>query len=164
MAYNNGFPVTYQQLQQPMYYQPQGQYPNNQVGNNQYVNPAYTNAQYSGSNQQYNNSQTQIGESNINWVQGEAGARSWSVAPGKSVLLMDSEGNTFYIKTADASGMPMPLRIFDFQERPTSGNNSHGQTEVVDTSQFVTKEDLDKKMDEILSLMAEKSVKNESSV
>lgn len=53
----------------------------------------------------------------ILWVQGEAGARSYMVAPGASVLLMDSDSEAFYIKSADPSGMPMPLRIFDYKER-----------------------------------------------
>ena len=30
-------------------------------------------------------------DSGFNWVQGEAGAKSWFVAPGATVLLMDSE-------------------------------------------------------------------------
>lgn len=55
--------------------------------------------------------------SGIIWVQGEAGAKSYMVAPGNSVLLMDSENQVFYLKGADASGMPLPLRIFDYTER-----------------------------------------------
>ena len=51
------------------------------------------------------------------WVQGEAGAKSYHVAPGQSLLLMDSEAEVFYIKATDASGVPMPLRIFDYKER-----------------------------------------------
>lgn len=53
----------------------------------------------------------------IPWVQGEAGAKAYLVAPGGSVLLMDSEAQSFYIKSADGSGMPLPLRIFDYTER-----------------------------------------------
>lgn len=53
----------------------------------------------------------------IVWVQGEAGAKSYLVGAGQSVLLMDSERSTFYIKSTDASGMPMPLRTFDYTER-----------------------------------------------
>ena len=51
------------------------------------------------------------------WVQGEEGAKAYMVAPGASVMLMDSENQAFYIKTADASGMPLPLRVFDYTER-----------------------------------------------
>lgn len=52
----------------------------------------------------------------IIWVQGEAGAKAYPVAPGLSVLLMDSEKDCFYIKTTDASGVPMPLRTFTYTE------------------------------------------------
>ena len=51
----------------------------------------------------------------INWVQGEAGAKSVPVAPGQKVLLMDSETNVFYVKSSDVSGMPLPLRIFEYK-------------------------------------------------
>lgn len=58
------------------------------------------------------------------WIQGgEAGAKSYLVAPGETVMLMDAENPVFFLKSADASGMPMPLRIFDYKERksaPTS--------------------------------------------
>ena len=53
----------------------------------------------------------------MNWVQGEEGAKAFLVAAGNSVLLLDSENPSFYIKSADQSGMPLPLRIFDYSER-----------------------------------------------
>ena len=49
------------------------------------------------------------------WVQGEAGAKSFLVAPGASVLLMDSEATKFYIKSADNAGMPN-MRTFEYKE------------------------------------------------
>ena len=57
------------------------------------------------------------GNNSIIWVQGEAAAKAYPVAAGTAVLLMDSEGSTMYIKSTDASGMPQPLRIFDYTER-----------------------------------------------
>ena len=60
--------------------------------------------------------QTQ-GTPSIIWVQGEEGAKAYMVAAGNSVLLMDSENSAFYIKSTDASGMPLPLRVFDYKER-----------------------------------------------
>ncbi len=54
------------------------------------------------------------------YVQGEAAAKSWMVGAGQSVLLMDSESPVFYIKSADVSGIPLPLRIFDYTERTQS--------------------------------------------
>ena len=56
----------------------------------------------------------------IIWVQGEEGAKAYMVAAGNSVLLMDSENSAFYIKSTDASGMPLPLRTFDYKERTTA--------------------------------------------
>jgi len=57
------------------------------------------------------------------WVQGEAGAKAYPVAPNNSVLLMDSENSVMYIKSTDASGIPQPLRIFDYVERSHQQNN-----------------------------------------
>lgn len=49
------------------------------------------------------------------WVQGEAAARSYLVAPNSTVLLMDSDANRFYLKSADNAGMPN-LRTFEYSE------------------------------------------------
>lgn len=54
--------------------------------------------------------------SGLIWVQGEAGARGYLVAPGQSLMLLDSERPSFYIKTADAAGVPS-MRMFDYTER-----------------------------------------------
>ena len=50
------------------------------------------------------------------WVQGEAGAKAYLIAPNNTVVLWDTESPTIYIKTADASGVPS-MRILDFKER-----------------------------------------------
>lgn len=72
------------------------------------------------------------------WVQGEAGAKSYLVANGASVLLMDSEKQTFYIKSADAAGMPS-MRTFDYTERnaPVTPPSS-----TQDAPDYVTREEL----------------------
>lgn len=59
----------------------------------------------------------QASANGITWCQGEASAKSFPVGAGQSVLLMDSEESVFYIKSTDQSGMPQPLRIFDYTER-----------------------------------------------
>lgn len=72
-------------------------------------------------------------QNGINWVQGEEGARAYMVAPGCTVLLMDSDGCSFYLKSADASGMPQPLRVFDYIERKQGSKGaSVGQSQAVD--------------------------------
>lgn len=53
----------------------------------------------------------------ITWVQGEAAAKAYPVGNGQSVLLMDSENALMYIKSTDQSGMPLPLRVFEYKER-----------------------------------------------
>lgn len=45
--------------------------------------------------------QPQQNNNGILWVSGEVGAKSYLVAPGTSVLLMDSESEKFYIKSTD---------------------------------------------------------------
>lgn len=80
----------------------------------------------------------------IVWVQGEAGAKSYLVGAGQSVLLMDSEGSCFYIKSTDPSGMPMPLRVFDYTERTQKPKES---------SDYVTHEELKQMSDELVAMI-----------
>ena len=80
------------------------------------------------------------------WVQGEAGAKSYLVAPGSTVMLMDAENSVFYLKSADASGMPMPLRIFDYKERsaiPSQPVSAPTNGEAVNFDNFVTRKEFD---------------------
>ncbi len=87
----------------------------------------------------------------VTWVQGEAGAKSFLVAPGNTVMLMDSENSVFYLKSTDVSGMPMPLRIFDYTERNTNVQASTAPT--FDPKNYVTHEefnDLKSKLDKIM--------------
>jgi hypothetical protein len=67
----------------------------------------------------------------ITWVLGEAAAKSFPIGAGQSVLLMDSEESVFYIKSTDQSGMPQPLRIFDYTER-TAQHSEAGITKKPD--------------------------------
>lgn len=45
------------------------------------------------------------------WVQGEIGAKAYMVAPGNTVPLWDTESRRIWIKTVNASGMPMMQEI-----------------------------------------------------
>lgn len=89
----------------------------------------------------------------IIWVQGEAGAKSYLVAPGQSILLMDSESSTFYIKSSDSSGMPLPLRIFEYQEKTANTQQVPPvqESQQIDMSHFVTHEEFEKFKSEVLS-------------
>jgi len=94
-------------------------------------------------NQQTNSNQQ------ITWVQGEAGAKAYPVAPNNSVLLMDSEESAFYIKTTDGSGVPQPLRIFDYKERTTQ--TSHNAVAPVQEN-AVTREEFEKLREDVTRL------------
>lgn len=132
MAYNNGFPINYPQMYpQQLYQQPLVQ--QNPVVPQQPVVPTVV-AQ-----------PTTNADTGILWVQGEAGAKSWAVAPGKSVMLMDSEASTFYIKSSDMSGMPMPLRIFDYHER----TQQQQQTPQISQTEYVTRQEFEKRIAEL---------------
>ena len=123
MAYNNYFPQTYTS---PTY-----TYGATAAPAQTWATPAQS------TNQQVNA---------INWVQGEAGAKSVPVAPGQKVLLMDSETNVFYVKSCDASGMPLPLRIFEYKEVGKVANES----EVAGApNTYVTHEELEKALAEL---------------
>jgi hypothetical protein len=71
------------------------------------------------------------------WVQGEAGAKAYLVAPNSTVTLWDSENKTIYVKTADASGVPS-MKILDFTVREENLSNKHTCTCSKD---FVTKDE-----------------------
>ena len=90
MAYNNPFPIGYQPAQ--IYYPQQYQMPQPQTPSQVQQN------------------------SGIIWVQGEAGAKSYLVAPNNTVQLWDSERQCIYLKSADASGMPS-MKILDYTIR-----------------------------------------------
>jgi len=85
------------------------------------------------------------------WVQGEEGAKAYMVAPGNSVMLMDSEGSSFYLKSTDQSGMPLPLRIFDYTERTAAPRTAPAapQTSGVE---YVTQEEFNALVDRLTAL------------
>ena len=60
--------------------------------------------------------QNQNQQNGVIWVQGEAGAKSYMVAPNSTVTLWDSENQTIYLKSADASGMPS-IKTLDYTIR-----------------------------------------------
>ena len=99
MAYNNYFP--------------QGYYPN-----------YYGNQQMPPQGSQMASNAQQSSGSGIIWVQGENAAKAYPVASGQSVLLMDSEDSIMYIKSTDQSGMPQPLRVFEYKERTQTAHNA----------------------------------------
>lgn len=134
MPYNSYFPVGYQTMQ-PYYQQQYAQAP--QVQNvpqmqqqTQTANPAMT--------------------SGIIWVQGEAGAKSYLVAPNTTVQLWDSERQTIYLKSADASGMPS-IKTLDYTIRELPQNNV-SLAPNFDSKAFATKEEVNALAEQINAL------------
>ena len=76
------------------------------------------------------------------WVQGRAGAEAYPVAPGASVILMDSNAPVIYYKSADQSGRYLPMKTYDLVERtePVQGPN---EAPSIDTSAFVKRDEID---------------------
>ena len=82
--------------------------------------------------------QPQQQQSGIIWIQGEAAAKSYLVAPNTSVALFDSERQTVYIKSADASGMPS-IKTLDYTIREAQNASPVVPKESVT---YATKDDL----------------------
>ena len=74
------------------------------------------------------------------WVQGEAGAKSYLVAPNTTVLLMDSEGQRFYLKSTDGSGMPS-MKIFEYSEVPQNAPQALNLNEKDFSDKYVTRDE-----------------------
>lgn len=91
----------------------------------------------------------------IVWVQGESGAKAYPVAPNNSVLLMDSESSVFYIKSTDNSGMPLPLRIFEYSEKSVQSTDKPQASTVVE---YVTREEFEAKLNELKEKPKKKKV------
>ena len=88
-------------------------------------------------------------QNGIIWVQGEAAAKSYLVAPGQTVQLWDSEEKVIYLKSADGSGMPS-MKILEYTIR--------GEAEAKPT-EYATKEDLAALSERIEKLKADLSKK-----
>jgi hypothetical protein len=90
------------------------------------------------------------------YVQGEAAAKAYPVAPGQFAVLIDTELPVIYTKTTDQFGRPLPVRILDYVERvenpPEQVNN------------YVSKSDFDNFKNEIKEMLKQKqnNYKNQS--
>ena len=90
------------------------------------------------------------------YVQGEAAAKAYPVAPGQFVVLIDTELPVIYTKTTDQFGRPLPIRILDYVERV---ENSPEQV-----NNYVSKSDFDNFKNEIKEMLKprQNNYKNQS--
>ena len=106
----------------------------------------YTNP-YAGTNTYPSHSVNPIPQNTFAWIQGEESARSYPVAPGNTVVLIDSDKPVMYMKTTDFSGKPQPMQIRylvskEEYEKIQNGGNSPNSDE------YVTKETFEKYINE----------------
>ncbi len=95
----------------------------------------------------------QASQSGIIWVQGEAGAKSYLVAPNTTVQLWDSEAQVIYLKSADASGMPS-IKVLDYTIR-SDAPNSPLQASMGNNGSNISRDDLDALQRQIDALRGE---------
>lgn len=94
---------------------------------------------YGMNSQAQNIYQPQTQSNGIIWVQGEVGAKAYPVAPGNTLLLMDSDDQLFYVKTTDYNGVPQPLKVYEYKERIISAPEENK----VNLEGYVTKAEFD---------------------
>ena len=95
--------------------------------------------------------------SNLTWVTGETGAKSYLVAPNSTATLWDSEAQTIYLKSADASGMPS-MKILDYTIRDNGANMPNRplvEKEPSNPTEYVLKSDFDALRTELEGLKEE---------
>ena len=100
--------------------------------------------------QPYQQTQQQM-NSNLIWVQGEAGAKSYLVAPNTTVPLWDSEAQKIYLKSADVSGMPSIKTL----EYTIVGNPAPPAAVSAQEAPYATKDSVEALQSEIDGLKAE---------
>ena len=101
-------------------------------------------------NYPYQVPQQQTNNGSFIWVQGEAGAKSYLVAPNNTVQLWDSEQNTIYLKSADSTGMPS-MKILDYTIRDTTNVPVKAPLSMP-VKEYVTKDELEAFKAEIMKL------------
>lgn len=83
------------------------------------------------------------------WIQGEEAARNYPVAPGNTIVLIESDKPIMYMKSADLSGRPQPMQIRYLVSEEDYRKIQNGSNLQVNDDTYVTKEYFEKKMSEL---------------
>ena len=83
------------------------------------------------------------------WIQGEEAARNYPVAPGNTVVLIESDKPIMYMKSADLSGRPQPMQIRYLVSEEDYRKIQNGSNLQANDDTYVTKEYFEKKMSEL---------------
>lgn len=86
--------------------------------------------------------------SNVIPVDGEVGAKAFMVPSGSTgpIALWDTNDSLIYLRTFNSAGMPNPLKKLRYEEEepvPMLPSGQSGASPQIDTSQFVTKSDME---------------------
>lgn len=86
----------------------------------------------------------------VDWVQGEAAMKSYTVRPGTSVILFDLETpNRIYVKAVNMAGVPIYTAGFDLGEIKMGRNPAE-----LNDERYVPREEYEKSMNQIAQLFA----------
>lgn len=90
----------------------------------------------------------------IIWVKGIEGVMAFQMEPNSNGIFLDSDiQGRMYIKTCDNIGM-CNLRIFNYEE--VAANTQSRQNTEIDTSNFVTKDEMNNAINEAIQLLKPK--------
>ena len=151
-------------------YNPYPTYPTNSY--QQQYSQAMMQPQYSmpQNNASYAAQQQPVG---IVWVDGEVGAKAYQLPAGWPVNapmpLWDTNDTIIYLKSTNQMGMPNPIQKvrYTMEDQPRMSQAMSAQAalpagesqQMPDMSDFVKKEDFDRKMDELKAAITEKGAK-----
>lgn len=101
-------------------------------------------------------------QSNVIGVDGEIGAKAYNIPNGSTgpIALWDTNDNVIYMRTFNAAGMPNPLKKLRYKEEEPTVALPAQSGEAIDTSQFVTKNDLEQLRNEIHQLSQQHNTQN----
>lgn len=88
---------------------------------------------------------------------GEQSMKSCQISPNQRLFMFDKDENLLGIKAMDASGMPTPLELYDLTRRGNQEVRTQerpNQTQI-DTSSFVTRDEMERRLSEMLDLMSD---------
>lgn len=99
-------------------------------------------------------------QSNIIGVDGEIGAKAFNIPNGSTgpIALWDTNDNVIYMRTFNAAGMPLPLKKLRYTEEEPVPMLPAQSGAAVDTSQFVTKSDLEQLRNEIRQMAQQRNM------
>lgn len=105
---------------------------------------------------------THTSNNDMIFVLGQNEAESYPVAPNSTVTMWDKNQKTFYIKTANAQGIPS-MQIYDFTERIENTPKTPTEHTCQCGDKFATKEQLNAlqgKFDNVMAIVEELQAKS----